>query len=96
MSLYDYQVSLMIGIEQAPFAAVIMAAMRQADSCNLEALKAVFPEIWDEFIARYRAPGGMLPGEHDHPNRTKTMTAIDEGLKRHARETNNHVRAKSK
>ena len=37
-----------------------MAAMRKADSVNLLGLKAFFPEIYDEFEARYNAPGGRL------------------------------------
>jgi hypothetical protein len=37
-----------------------MAAMRQADTDNLEKLQASFPETWDELHRRYNAPGGVL------------------------------------
>lgn len=64
MGLYDYQAS--IPLSSAPFYALIMAAMRQADTDNLEALKQAFPKVWDELQRRYNAPGGILPEEADH------------------------------
>lgn len=60
MSLYDYQESQEVESKHYQFYALIMAAMRQADTDNLELLKAVFPEAWDELKARYNAPGGQL------------------------------------
>jgi hypothetical protein len=60
MSLYDYKKSLLIECQQYPFYALIMAAMRQADSDNRERLCDAFPEIWNELQARYHAPGGVL------------------------------------
>ena len=42
------------------FYALIMAAMRKADTNNVERLKAGWPLVWKEFIARYHAPGGAL------------------------------------
>jgi len=60
MSLYDYKVSQQLFAENHPFYALIMAAMRQADSYNAETLRAAFPEIWNELQARYNAPGGVL------------------------------------
>lgn len=63
MSLYDYKVSQKISAKDYPFYALIMAAMRQADSRNIEMLKMSFPETWDELNQRYNAPGGLLPGE---------------------------------
>jgi len=64
MSRYNYEESKKIAAENYQFAAVIMAAVRQADSINFEKLKAAFPEICEELQARYDAPGGLLPGEH--------------------------------
>jgi len=61
MSRYDYQLS--IKLSYYPFYALVMAAMRNADTDNLEALKRVFPATWREFEARYNAGGGYLPGE---------------------------------
>ena len=63
MSRYDYEVSKRIAMQDFPFYALIMAVMRQADSDNLAALQAAFPETFTELKARYNAPGGLLPGE---------------------------------
>ncbi|KWX25633.1 hypothetical protein AFM11_05250 [Mycolicibacterium wolinskyi] len=61
MSLYDYEVSRQIGATDPPFYSLIMAAIRKADSQNAARLRNAFPEVHDEFTARYNAPGGMLP-----------------------------------
>jgi hypothetical protein len=45
MSLYDYEVSRTIGAE-APFYALIMAAMHRADTANLAMLQDAWPEVW--------------------------------------------------
>jgi len=66
MSLYDYITSLELGKQDYPFYALIMAAMRRADTDNLAALMASFPEVWEELHKRYNAPGGLLPGEEDY------------------------------
>lgn len=63
MSRFDYDVSREIAKNDPPFASLIMAAMRKADSINIAKLAAVFPEIHDEVQARYNAPGGMLESE---------------------------------
>jgi hypothetical protein len=63
MSRYDYHASLEIAQRDWPFAALVMAAMRKADTFNMEALRSAFPEIHAELFARYHAPGGLLPGE---------------------------------
>ena len=67
MSLHDYRVSQGLGADDPPFAALIMAAMRKADSANAEYLEQAFPMVWRELQARYNAPGGYLPGENDAP-----------------------------
>ena len=61
MSHFDYERSKQIASE--PFYAIIMAAMRRADSTNIVGLKAIFPDVWDELKARYDAPGGCLNDE---------------------------------
>jgi hypothetical protein len=66
MSLYDYIMSLEIGKHDFPFYTLVMAAMRQADTDNLELLKKAFPETWAELAERYNAPGGRLPGEENY------------------------------
>lgn len=40
--------------------AIIMAAIRRADSTNLARLRAMFPEVVAEVEARYNAPGAIL------------------------------------
>jgi len=67
MSLYDYKTSLEISKEEPPFAALIMAAGRKADSNNLEKLYDAFPEIVNELRLRYEAPGGILPDDDYNP-----------------------------
>ena len=42
------------------FASLIMGALRRADTSNTLALKNAFPKIYDEFYARYWAPGGVI------------------------------------
>lgn len=63
MSLYDYRTSINLSIEDPPFYALIMSAIRKADDINLAKLTMVFPEVVEEFKQRYNAPGGMLENE---------------------------------
>ena len=63
MSLYDYRKSLDLVQDDPPFYALLMAAMRQADTDNLNKLCHAFPWVWNEFQARYHAPGGVLRAE---------------------------------
>lgn len=67
MSWHDYQTGLRIGAEGYPFYALIQAAMRQADTDNLDRLQIAFPRVWKDLQARYNAPGGFLPGEQGQP-----------------------------
>lgn len=61
MSLYDYEESKKLS--QHGFYALLMAAMRNADSDNAFRLRCAFPETWDELQARYNAPGGVIQEE---------------------------------
>ena len=61
MTRYDYLVSQKLGAN--PFYALIMAAMRQADTMNLAKLKDAWPLVWQELEQRYHARGGYLPYE---------------------------------
>lgn len=63
MSFYDYDASRKIAAEDHPFAALIMAAMRQADTGNMATLRFAFPDVADELETRYHCPGGLLPDE---------------------------------
>jgi hypothetical protein len=61
MSFYDYKISQLIAAHDYPFYALIMTAMRQADTDNMELLKEAFPEVYAELRVRYSAPGGTHP-----------------------------------
>lgn len=63
MSLYDYQCSLTLSKEDPPFSALIMSAIRKADSENADKLEAAWPEVWREFAERYNTPGGVIEVE---------------------------------
>ncbi len=63
MSYHEYQVSNEIARYHFPFYALIMAAMRQADTPNTAKLRAMWPEVWTEMDARYHAPGGWLASD---------------------------------
>lgn len=63
MSLYDYRVSRQISAGDPPFYALLMAAIRKADSQNAARLRMAFPHVHAEFAARYDAPGGVLPDD---------------------------------
>jgi hypothetical protein len=66
VSFYDYQASRRVDAADEPFHALIMAAMRQADTGNLALLQEAWPQTWAELSARYDAPGGALPGDREY------------------------------
>lgn len=59
MSLHDYLKSQQLET-MGSFAALLMAAMRKADSDNMDKLAVSFPEITRELLERYDAPGGAI------------------------------------
>jgi hypothetical protein len=63
MNYHEYMVSREMTSTDPPFYALIMCAMRKADSTNEAKLRVAFPDVWDEFQARYNAPGGVLADE---------------------------------
>lgn len=63
MSLHEYHYSSKLWLEDPPFYALIMAAMRKADPNNQVKLREAFPEVWSELRARYNKPLGVLPEE---------------------------------
>lgn len=69
MSRYDYEASRQLAVNNVPFYALIMAAMRKADTYNLAALQRAFPATYAELKARFNAPGGILPTDPEefHP-----------------------------
>ena len=60
MSWPDYKASLKIACEDYTFYALIMAAMRKADTDNLALMKSAWPFVWEDLQERYNAPGGFL------------------------------------
>lgn len=63
MSYHDYIWGREISTKDYPFYALIQAAMRQADTDNLEKLKSLFPETFRGFQTRYKSPKGLLLDE---------------------------------
>jgi len=63
MSWHEYEQSKQLQRFDYPFYALIMGAMRSADSENVAKLRAAWPDVWEELQARYHAPRGLLPGE---------------------------------
>ena len=59
MSHQEYQEAKMLEEKDTPFYALIMAAMRRADTDNLVKLRNAFPETWKELDERYHMPGGL-------------------------------------
>lgn len=66
MSLYDYKEGKKISALDPPFYAIIMAAMRQADSNNLALLTDCWPSVYVELRRRYDAPGGIIEGDREY------------------------------
>lgn len=62
-SIFDYEASKIISKNDPPFAALVFALIRKADSNNIEKIRMCWPGLYDEFLNRYNAPGGYLPGE---------------------------------
>ena len=79
MSFHDYQESRRISSGDTPFYALIMAAMRQADTANLALLREAWPETWAELDARYHAPGGALPGDPEYGEIQARRAALGNG-----------------
>lgn len=61
---YDFMQSQQIAQRDYSFAALIMAALRKADTRNASKLRLAFPDICAETQARYDAPGGVLITDH--------------------------------
>lgn len=57
MSIIDYKESLKIAANDYSFRALIMAAMRKADTRNITLLRTYWPEIWEELYELYNTPG---------------------------------------
>lgn len=71
MSLQDYHQSLALEAKGIPFYALLMTAMRVADSDNLIKLRRAFPFVYDELQARYNAPCGCLTLAERNPKQAR-------------------------
>ena len=72
MGIKEYQNSQRLAVEVSnsdgnEFYSLLMAALRFADTDNLEKLESVFPEVANELWARYNAPGGVLVTDNQKP-----------------------------
>jgi len=81
MSIYDYEVSQKISQSNPPYYALIMAAMRKADSDNTLLLRIAYPELWNEMQKRYNAPGGVIEGDPGKPR--PAVSVITPTIARH-------------
>lgn len=46
---------------EADVEALLLVAMRQADTNNTAIFKQCWPDLWSELYRRYHSPGGVLP-----------------------------------
>ena len=80
MSLRDYYIADEIDKLGASFGedfyALIMVAMKNADTDNQAKLQAAWPEVWAELEQRYNAPQGLLVGEHTRDGWTRTEAGL--------------------
>lgn len=61
-TLYDYRMAQkLVQEDDAPFYALIMAALWRADDVDQPRLRDLYPDLWAELVSRYHAPGGRLP-----------------------------------
>lgn len=60
LNIIDYEISRRLSSKDLPFASLIAAALRKADSDNFARLESVFPEITYDLRMRYNAPSGIL------------------------------------
>jgi hypothetical protein len=63
MSYYAYLESMSIACSDPSFEALLMAAIRRADTENYRKLSIAFPDVVIELQQRYNAPGGELAGD---------------------------------
>lgn len=62
-TVHDYEYARRLVAQDPPFWALVIAAMRRADTNNERALREAFPQVWEELDRRYHAPMALLEGE---------------------------------
>ena len=60
---YEEYLRLREVVGDPPISSLMMLVIRKADTVNTAKIKAMWPELYEEFVQRYNAPGGLLPGE---------------------------------
>ena len=64
MTMHHYvtgkRVELLKHKENLPFYGIVQGLMRLADLDNLELLKGCWPDVYEDMMARYWAPNGVL------------------------------------
>jgi hypothetical protein len=59
VTLHEYNAAKELYSADAPFYALIMAAMLKADDRNIAKLRSAWPDIYYELDERYHTPGGL-------------------------------------
>lgn len=57
----DVATHIVVHFPDTTYEALLMAAMRQADTRNTHVFQRVWPDLWQELERRYHSPGGALP-----------------------------------
>lgn len=79
MSLHEYLTSRALERLDPPWYAMLMTLMRRADSTNLDKLRAAWPDVWRELLARHNAPGGLIEGDTEDPEAVARATVDASG-----------------
>jgi len=59
-TIVDYLESKQLSANDPSFASLVFALIRKADPDNLVKILQTWPELYDEMIQRYNAPGGAI------------------------------------
>ncbi|PQM45704.1 hypothetical protein C1Y40_04148 [Mycobacterium talmoniae] len=95
MSLYDYRAAHELTKADPPFYALIMAAMRKADTVNLAKLRAAFPDTYREVEARWHPAERCRVGDRMTPlvlHRLRWRVEIDADGRRVRDEDGDYIR----
>lgn len=81
MSRYSYLESRLLNVQNVPFYALIMAAMRKADPVNLSKLQTAWPNIWVELLERFNTAGGYTTQELENMNADERARVIEQDVR---------------
>jgi hypothetical protein len=60
---HDFTEAMFLSNLDHSFATLVWALLLKADTMNTEKIAQTWPDLTNEFVKRYNAPGGYLPGE---------------------------------